>query len=287
MPRLRLSSGRWLPVDASIRDPGARVRSFLDGLLGQALSPGLQYTVVDRTGPLLTYAGGWADLRTRMPMSPATTLMAYSMSKTITAAAVLRLAATGYVGLDDPLQRYVDNPYGSGVTVRRLLSHTAGLPNPIPLAWVHLAADHPRFEERRALAEAVRKNGRLSSKPGRRFRYSNLGYWLLGPLVERVSGMPFSTYVEREVLAPLGIAPQSLGYAIVDPAQHGSGYLEKWSLLNLVKRLVVDSAYIDHYEGPWLRIHSHYLNGPAFGGLIGTASGRGKGACAGWSPLRS
>ena len=64
-------------------------------------------------------------------MASDTTMMAYSMSKTITAAAVLQLIERGSIGLEDAVSRYVPwQPYGNDVTVRELLSHTGGLPNP-------------------------------------------------------------------------------------------------------------------------------------------------------------
>jgi len=254
------------------RNAVARVSAHLDALVSHGRTPGLQYVVTTADGPIFTYAGGMADLRSRRPMMPDTTLMAYSMSKTITAAAVLRQVAGGRVGLDDPIDRYIATPYGPGVTVGRLLNHTAGLPNPIPLGWVHRADDPRGFDERAALASVMARHRSLASQPGRRFRYSNLGYWLLGPVVERGSGQPFTTDVEEQILAPLGLSAGALGYAIHDRARHATGYLEKWSFLNLIKRLVVDPRYVDGYDGRWLRLHPHYLNGPAFGGLIGSAS---------------
>jgi hypothetical protein len=108
-------------------------------------------------------------------------MMAYSMSKTITATAVLQLVEAGKVGLDDPLERYVDSlPYGSSVTVRQLISHTSGIPNPIPLRWVHPAARHETFDENAALAAVLHDHPRLSFEPGTKYAYSNIGYWVLG-----------------------------------------------------------------------------------------------------------
>ena len=70
------------------------VRSQLDGLVRDAKVPGLQYLVVTPKRFVFDYAGGWADLAGRRKLKASTTLMAYSMSKTITAAAVLRLVVT-------------------------------------------------------------------------------------------------------------------------------------------------------------------------------------------------
>jgi len=109
--------------------------------------------------------------------------------------------------------------------------------------------------------------------PGTRFRYSNLGYWLLGEVVAVAARQRFETYVAERVLTPLGITARDLGYAIPDSVPHANGYLEKYSFMNLTKSLLIDRQYIGSYEGHWLRIEPHYLNGPAFGGLVGTANG--------------
>ena len=84
---------------------------YLDSLVERRV-PGIQYRAVGPGGVLLEYDGGWADLGRRTPMTATTTMMAYSMSKTITAAAVLQLVAAGSVGLDDAVERYVPTPYG-------------------------------------------------------------------------------------------------------------------------------------------------------------------------------
>jgi CubicO group peptidase (beta-lactamase class C family) len=239
-------------------------------------TPGIQYVVVDATRVVFEYEGGWADIRRRVPMDGGLSMMAYSMSKTITAVAVLLLVEAGKLGLDDALARYVeDSQYGPRVTVRHLISHTSGIPNPIPLRWVHAATQHATFDEGAALAEVLNRHSRLAFEPGTRYAYSNIGYWLLGRIVERTSGKRFPDYVSEHILRPLDITPQQLGYVITDPERHATGYLEKYSLLNLVKGFLIDRALIGDYDGRWLEIRSHYLNGPAFGGLVGTASGVG------------
>jgi D-alanyl-D-alanine carboxypeptidase len=255
----------------STRDP----RAYLDALIDRR-TPGLQYLALGPEGTRFEYHGGWADLRHRGAMTPATTLMAYSMSKTITAAAVLQLVGAGRAALEDPIARYHATPYGAGITLRHLLAHLSGAPNPIPLRWVHLATRHAAFDEHAALDAVLAAHPRLVSPPGTRYRYSNIGYWLLGRVVERASGMPFPAAVATLVLTPLGIAPEELGYVIPDPARHAHGYLEKYSMMNLAKGLLIDRQLIGDYEGRWLRIEPHYPNGPSFGGLVGTARGVGK-----------
>lgn len=102
----------------------SRVESSLTALTAAGKLPGMQYAVVTSAGVLFAHNSGWADIRRRVPVDPSTTMMAYSMSKTITAVAVLQLVETGRVGLDDPVEQYLGSlqPYGPDVTIRQLIS---------------------------------------------------------------------------------------------------------------------------------------------------------------------
>ena len=260
------------------RQPAAaRVESYLTALTRTSKTPGIQYVVVSANGVLFEYAGGLADIRRQVPVDAATTMMAYSMSKTMTAVAALQLVEAGKVALDDRVDRYLGLfPYGSKVTVRQLISHMSGIPNPIPLRWVHPEANHRSFDENAALAAVLRDHPRLSFEPGTKYAYSNIGYWLLGKIVERASGETFSSYVGEHIVRPLAITPRELGYVVTDPAHHATGYLEKYSFMNLARGFLIDRNLIGDYSGQWLEIRGHYLNGPAFGGLVGNARGFGK-----------
>jgi CubicO group peptidase (beta-lactamase class C family) len=121
-------------MDDTQPEPATRVRRHLEALIARSATPGLQYVVVDAGHTVFEFAGGWTDIARLVPMDPRSTMMAYSMSKTITAAAVLQLIGAGSLGLDDPIQRHLPEvPYVAKITVRQLLSHTSGIPNPIPL----------------------------------------------------------------------------------------------------------------------------------------------------------
>jgi CubicO group peptidase (beta-lactamase class C family) len=210
-------------------------------------------------------------------MTAGTTMMGYSMTKTVTAAAVMRLIQDYKIGLDAFVSDYIGAlPYGTRITIRHLLSHTSGIPNPIPLRWVHLPENHRQFDEPAALDAILVAHPRLSSQPGAKYTYSNIGYWLLGRLVERVSNQSFTSYVITHVLKPINASPHELGFMIPDPSRHATGYLEKYSLTNLAKRFLIAPDFMGTYVGRWLEIKSHYPNGAAFGGLVGTARGFGK-----------
>jgi D-alanyl-D-alanine carboxypeptidase len=237
--------------------------------------PGLQYIAVTADRVLFEYAGGWADIQGQKAMTLDTTLMAYSMTKTFTAVAILQLAEQRKLHLDDVIDRYLPNAayHGHDITLPQLLNHTSGVPNPIPLRWVHLAAEDSSFNEAEALATVLRENPDLAFEPGRKFAYSNIGYWLLGKVVEQVTGQSYPAYIRGSIIQPLRLSAQEMDFVIPDESRHANGYLKKYSLMNLVKGFVIDRKFLGGYEGRWLRLNSHYLNGPAFGGLIGTARG--------------
>jgi CubicO group peptidase (beta-lactamase class C family) len=152
------------------------------------------------------------------------------------------------------------------------LSHTAGLPNPIPLRWVHPVQEHTTFDEGAALRTVLSKHRGLVARPGTRFAYSNIGYWLLGALVEQVTRESFPSYVTNRLLVPLGLPLAGMAYVIADPGRHATGYLERFSVLNLIKPLLLDPRLIAGPISRWVAVRPHYADGPAFGGLIGTAS---------------
>jgi len=255
-----------------IDDRETRVRDVIGGELEENEFPGIQYLVVDKDTTLFSYAGGIADIAANRAMRDNTTMMIYSMTKTITAAAVLLLVERGEIALEDPVTRYLpDIPYGKEVKIRHLLSQTSGIPNPIPLRWIHLAEEHAHFDQQAALREILEENPELDFTPGDRFAYSNISYWLLGYVIEKASGTGYEEYVRQNVFRKLAIPEAEIGFVIPSPEHHAKGYLPKWSLMNIFKSFVVDSRFAGDYEDNWLHVYDHYLNGPSFGGVIGTA----------------
>lgn len=121
-----------------------------------------------------------------------------SLSKSFTAAAVLRLAQTGRLRLDDPLERFFPEAPADkrAITARQLLEHTSGLPRNAFGFRDHLTRE-------KVVAGAL--GAPLANPPGTKHAYSNLGYMLLAALVERASGEAFDRYLEREVIGRAGL----------------------------------------------------------------------------------
>lgn len=233
--------------------------------------PGIQYVVVDQAGVLFEHSAGLADVESKTPLTPGHAMASFSMTKALTAIAILQLAEQGKLDIDEPVSRYIPQPYGQEITIRQLLVHTSGIPNPIPLKWVHVAKDHQGFNEHAALAAVLAEHSKPSNPPGEKYAYSNINYWLLGAVIETVTKEGFSAYIRRSLFQPLRLSPAEIAFTYSGTAPHAKGYLAKYSLMNLVRGFLTDRNVWGNYEGTWLHIQDVYVNGPAFGGAIGTA----------------
>jgi D-alanyl-D-alanine carboxypeptidase len=269
---LLLITGCHSQMNYAIQDRNTRVQDFIGRQLESNETPGIQYLALSGDSTLFSYNGGLADISGKRSLQVNTTMMIYSMSKTITAAAVLQLIEQGKIFLNDPITKYLNNiPYRKEVTIRHLLSQTSGIPNPIPLKWVHLVEDHHRFDERAAFQEILTANAELDFVPGKKYAYSNISYWLLGHVIEKASGTSYEDYVRQNIFRRLNIPGSEIDFAVPSRQNHAKGYLPKWSFLNLFKSFVIDSKFVGEYEDGWLHINDHYLNGPSFGGIVGSA----------------
>ena len=233
--------------------------------------PGIQYIIFDKDKVIFEYKSGLSDVKSRTPLSLNHTMAAFSMTKTITAIAILQLAERQKLNIDDTAAKYIEHPYSPEITIRQLLNHTSGIPDPIPLKWVHLANSRDKFDEDKALGVVLRDNSKADNAPGETYSYSNIGYWLLGKVIEAVAKQDYQTYVKQRIFLPLKLGSSEIAFEIHVLSNHAKGYLAKYSFINLIKGFVTDKEVWGEYEGSWLHIKNVYLNGPAFGGAVGSA----------------
>jgi CubicO group peptidase (beta-lactamase class C family) len=174
--------------------------------------------------------------------------------------------------LEQPVKRYLpDFPYSLEITVRQLLSHSAGIPNPIPLSWIHLTNEHSSFDRNKFFRDVFAKNRKTKSAPNEKFAYSNLGYVLLGQLIEKVSGLTYEQYIIEIIINKLGLTSDQLGFKIPGDGWHAKGYQKRFSWMDLLLGFFIDkSKYMLEAEGLWKPFKNYYVNGASYGGLIGT-----------------
>lgn len=223
------SSVLALPVAAC--GQAGQLQEVLRAVRTEAGAPGALLGLSFPDGETLTLASGVADLESGRPMRPDDAFFLGSVSKIYTAAAVLKLAEQGRIDLDDDLARYIGEvPRAAEVTVRDLLAHTSGLKDfygylyfrPDRAEMIRLVTRDWTHEE---VLELVARLGYWSD-PGSEWSYSSTNYYLLGLLVERVTGDPFAEALRALVLEPLELGTTWLTQH--EPARAplpGTGYM--------------------------------------------------------------
>lgn len=265
-----------LMISRATSSPEQATRQALDALVDCGKTPGFQYVFASADELLLAHHGGLANPHAQVQVGLDTTFNSYSVTKTLTAASVLKLVDRGLVDLDRPIAQYCDRwPESGTATVRQVLLHTAGFANPNPLAWVHLDREPLAFDRRRFVDDLLRVHSLPISKPGTRYAYSNIGYLLLGELIDRVSGQLYSQYVADHLIAPLCLDNgATLAFDIPKPAIHARGSLQRFGWFNAVLGFLIDrDRLVDSTAGRWVQLRNHHVNGDAYGGLIGNAHG--------------
>jgi CubicO group peptidase (beta-lactamase class C family) len=217
LSRVRGLAGAWLLLLAQTAAATSdEVDQFMQRQLKTRRLPGASVAVV-RNGSVVKATGyGYAHLELESPASPDTVYQLASVSKQFTSAAILLLVQDGNLSLDDKLRRHVpEAPEGwEPVTLRHLLQHTSGVKSysDLPNFTTLWRSDPPQSEVLKTLFEYP-----LLSPPGEKYAYNNGGYFLLGIVVERASGVPYGKFLEERIFRPLGMTSTRLNdpYAVI------------------------------------------------------------------------
>ena len=193
-------------------DVFAATRQRIQKEMASSGIPSMAVAVARRGEVIWEEAWGWADVEKRIPATPHTPYGMASVSKPITATAIMKLVEQGKLDLDRPvndflgrdsqLRTWIGDP--ADVTLRRLASHRAGLP-----LHMHSFAS-AEISKKPVMPETIRRYGNVVTVPGERYRYSNLGYGVLDHLIERQSGMSYAEFLKQEIFLPLGMTRSSV-----------------------------------------------------------------------------
>jgi CubicO group peptidase (beta-lactamase class C family) len=179
-----------------------RIRHLLDSTKAPSLA-----VAVAKGGKIIWEEGfGYADLDKHVPSTPATLYSMASISKPITATGLMKLVERGKIDLDRPANDYLGTARITGLagdasdaTVRRVLSHTAGL----PLHYRFFYDGNPNV--RPSMDEAISRYAIVVYPPGKVFNYSNLGFGVIEEIIARAAGRSYEEYMRTEVFGPLGM----------------------------------------------------------------------------------
>lgn len=170
-----------------------------------ARCPGIAIAAMRQDQVIFSRAYGLADIEGGVAAKPETVFRIASTTKTFTAAAVLLLVADGRLSLDDRLSRHVPElPQADRVSLYQLLTHTAGLPDYAedPVGAATVALPHTAAE---MIAWIGGLKPALTFEPGTAWRYSNSNYWMLGIVIERVTGRALSAVFRERLFVPAGL----------------------------------------------------------------------------------
>lgn len=187
--------------------------------------PGCAFAVAQGGQVICERAYGYADLSSTEPLTPQHQFRAASHSKAFTAALVMRLREQGKLRLDDPIGDHVDGltVAVAGLTIGQLLSHSSGLTaNGTDQSYWN---DRAPWPDQAALREQLAQP--LILEPGAQHKYSNIGYGLLGLLIEAITGVPFIRAMNDHLIAPAGLASTLPDWSETNAAPFCSGHASK------------------------------------------------------------
>lgn len=193
------------------------LEACVNELVAFGTPPGLSLVVIKDNTIVYDKSFGLADGPNGTPATPNTIYRWMSMTKIPTAIATLQLYERGLLDIDHPVDNYlpffeVQPTPNTTITIRHLLNHSSGLTNPPAiLGWIHQEGEpHPNQTE---LVKRVLPNyAKLAFEPGTQASYTNLGYMVLGAVIEAVSNQAYEDYVVEHILRPLGMAHTNFIY---------------------------------------------------------------------------
>lgn len=193
------------------------LKGKIRNLLAEQKLTGAVWATVTDNGVIITDACGYKNNETKELLSQTDYVNVGSVSKTILAAGFLRMATLGLLNLDDPIKKYlpdlpIENKFDntSPITIRHLLDHTSGLTD--AKLW-HIFSTTARVD---TPLETVYLNSpsilKVQAKPGSIYSYSNLGYTILGMVIEKTTKNRYESYLDEFLLKPLGMKNSSFKF---------------------------------------------------------------------------
>jgi len=232
--------------------------------------PSCAYVIVSPEGIVAAGAVGKADLASLRPATVDTAYHLFSATKLYTATAIMQLAESGKISLEDPFTKVLSEYQSNGldaITLKHLLSHTSGLPDTLPA----LLAARPVGAPVPVTAEVLRRYSlRPALKPGLKVEYRNVNYVILGEVIERVSGQLYVDYITQHILKPLEM---NVVFTSTESMQKdvATGYISRWDPALLAVRLMIPGMrwVIGKRIGGLIEMRPYDLDSVPVGGLVG------------------
>ncbi|MEP6596513.1 MAG: serine hydrolase [Ginsengibacter sp.] len=200
------------------------VDNYYNSLKGKE-TPGIAVLVAKDGNVLYRKGFGYADIKNKILVTPNTKFRIGSVTKQFTAAAILKLQENNLLSVNDKLSKFIpDFPRGDDVTIHELLTHTSG---------IHSYTNNDGFIDKVAttispdsLVNSIKKDP-YDFNPGEKWMYNNSGYFILGYIVSKVSGRPYSEFLKENFFDPLHMNNTGVHYAGIKLEQEAKGLTKK------------------------------------------------------------
>jgi CubicO group peptidase (beta-lactamase class C family) len=266
------------PLPPSSITSVAELDAYLNKLTRFGTPQGLTLVVTKNGKTLYSKGFGMADRPRNIPASPETVYHWWSITKIPTAIAILQLQEQGKLRLDDPVVKYlsffkVEYPSARSqvITIRHLLNHSSGIPDaglPI-ITWVHHEGE-PALNQTALLERLLPKYSKLAFEPGAYTQYTNIGYMVLGAIIEGVSGQSYEAYIREHLLEPLRMTHTDFLYTkAMEPNEAAGGHPVYDYTAPLVPFLA--ASYVREISGSHILFKRVYNDQTPPTGLIGSA----------------
>lgn len=210
--RAALSLALTLLAATAAADRFDDARDYIEREMREQSIPAVSVAVAHRGAVIWEQGFGWANREARVPATEHTMYLLASISKTFAATGLMALVERGRIDLDRPVNDYLGDAKltarvgdARDATVRRVANHTAGL----PIHYDFFFSDETVPVRDRDLT--VLRYGNITSPPGERFEYSNLGFGVIDAIIARVDGRPYAQFMQDELFEPLGLTHTSVG----------------------------------------------------------------------------
>jgi len=224
---LMVSCGRLAAQNAE--SAGTKLDEYVTGLASAQRFSGA--VLVARDGKLVLSKGyGMANYEWDIPNTPSTKFRLGSITKQFTSMAIMQLQEKGLLSVNDPITKHLpDYPKtGDGITIHHLLTHSSGIPSYTGV---------PEYQKNMRVAFTTVqmidgfKDKPLEFTPGEKFKYDNSGYFLLGAIIEKISGQAYDQYLQTHIFDPLGMKDSGYDRPQALLKRRAAGY--EWSAAGL------------------------------------------------------
>jgi len=252
---------------------------YLGELVDFGTPPGMSLVVVNDEGIIYEKGFGWADKPKGLSATPETVYHWWSITKIVTAFAIMQLQEQGKLHLDEAVEKYL--PYFSvfyksdtvkNITIRNLLNHSSGIPDAgfKIMRWTHHEGE-PHLNQSEMVKTVLPDYSELAFETGAYSEYTNIGYMVLGAIIEEITNQTYEDYVRQNILRPLGMNNTDFVYNEQMELLEAAG---SHPLFNAWTPLVpfVAGTFIRETHGNHIWLERIYTDQTPPSGLIGSPS---------------